>query len=132
MAIRTVHVVERVKAFRSAWAELAPSQSFGGLTLAQFMAATEGVLALRDEVDTARNLLLGKRVQRKDADEAANALMELVVNSVRGTPGFGSDSALYRAMGYTATSDRQSGLTRKGGSTPPPATEPTNSQGSAA
>jgi hypothetical protein len=36
------------------------------------------------------------------------------VNSVRGTPGFGPDSPLYRALGYVRKSERKSGLTRKG------------------
>jgi hypothetical protein len=57
--------------------------------------------------------LEGKKAARSDADLAANEVLDLVVNSVRGTPGFGQDSALYRALGYVRKSERKSGLTRK-------------------
>lgn len=36
----------------------------------------------------------------------------LVVNSVKGTPGFGEDSPLYEAMGNVRKSERRSGLSR--------------------
>ncbi len=41
----------------------------------------------------------------------------MVVNSVKGTPGFGPDSPLYRALGYIRKSERRSGLSRPGSST---------------
>jgi len=46
-----------------------------------------------------------------------------VVNSVKGHPSYGENSDLYRAMGYVTTTDRATGLTRKG-SVEQPAAEP--------
>ncbi len=40
-------------------------------------------------------------------------------SGVRADPNFGDDSGLIEAMGYTRTSERKSGLTRKAGSPPP-------------
>jgi hypothetical protein len=39
--------------------------------------------------------------------------LELVVNGVRADPEEGSNGALIEALGYTRTSERKSGLTRK-------------------
>ena len=54
-----------------------------------------------------------KRVETQAAIAEAAELLDLVVNSVKGTQGFGSDSALYRAFGYVRKSERKTGLTRK-------------------
>ena len=35
-----------------------------------------------------------------------------IVNGVRSAPGFGENSALYKAMGYVPKNDRRSGLVR--------------------
>jgi hypothetical protein len=66
---------------------------------------------------TLRTKLKGMRASQADVDQAANVLTDLVVNSVKGTPGFGQDSPLYSACGYVRKSDRRSGLTRKGAAT---------------
>lgn len=46
-----------------------------------------------------------------------------VVNSVKSHPTYGENSDLYRAMGYVTTTDRATGLTRKG-ATEQPVPEP--------
>jgi hypothetical protein len=61
-----------------------------------------------------RTKLRGMKASQADVDQAANELADLVVNSVRGTPGFGRNSPLYSAFGYVRKSERKSGLTRKG------------------
>jgi len=110
-------IVDRTETFRAAWRELAADTEFAGMTLAEFEVASAAPLNLRGEVVVLETKLGGKRTEMSIADSAANELLDLVVNSVRGTPGFGQDCALYRAFGYVRKSDRKSGLTRKGTAT---------------
>jgi hypothetical protein len=105
---------ERIATIRSAWKELAATASFAGMTLEEFSLNTENALQIRAEIESLERQLEGRKVDRAVADEAAGDLMELVVNSVKGTPSYGPDSPLYRAMGYVRKSERRSGLTRKG------------------
>lgn len=112
-----IETKERIQRFRVAWRELAAEQLFGGMTLAQFEAATEPPLALRGDIESLEKQLEGKKTSRKTADREALDLMDMVVNSVKGTPGFGPDSALYRALGYVRKSERRSGLSRTSSST---------------
>jgi hypothetical protein len=111
------NLVSRIGAFRVAWRDMAPEATFAGMSLAQFEEATQSPMRLRGEIVALERQWEGKKAERLIADSAANELLDLVVNSVRGTPGFGQDCALYRALGYIRKSDRKSGLTRKGGAT---------------
>lgn len=106
-------IVDRIETFRAAWRELAPDATFAGMSLAEFEGASAAPLVLRDEISDLELQLNGKKTERSIADGAAGELLSLVVNSVRGTPGYGEDSALYRAFGYVRKSERRSGLTRK-------------------
>lgn len=107
-------IVERIESFRVAWRELAPDATFAGMSFTEFEGAIAAPLSVRDEITAAAKQLEGKKTARSLADEAAREVLDLVVNSVRGTQGFGQDSALYRAFGYVRKSERRSGLTRKG------------------
>jgi hypothetical protein len=107
-------IVFRIESFRAAWRELAPEAIFAGMSLAQFEEAVAPPLELRRNILALDKQLNGLRTEKSKVDETANELLELVVNSVRGTPEFGADSALYRAFGYVRKSERKSGLTRKG------------------
>ena len=71
-------------------------------------------MQLRAEILALEKQLEGRKADRSLADDTVSELMDLVVNSVRGTPVFGPDSPLYRAMGYIRKSERRSGLTLKG------------------
>lgn len=84
------------------------------MTREQFEIAVAPALEKRKELLDLEKLLEGKRTERAQADKAAREVLELVVNSVKGTPGFGSDCKLYRAFGYVRRSERRSGLSRKG------------------
>ena len=106
--------VDRIQKFLAAWRELAPAATFAGMTLAEFEVAVSAPLNLRADIVALEKQLEGKRTAKSDADLAANSVLDLVVNSVRGTPGFGQDCALYRACGYVRKSERKSGLTRRG------------------
>ncbi|MDP3851658.1 MAG: hypothetical protein Q8Q59_14220 [Luteolibacter sp.] len=108
-------IVDRIESFRASWRDMAPDATFAGMTLAQFEVAIAAPLNLRGEIVALERQLEGKKAEKLIVDSAANELLDLVVNSVRGTPGFGQDCALYRAFGYVRKSERKSGLTRKGG-----------------
>ena len=96
----------------SAWKELAPTAQFAGLTLGEFEAKVEPSFTTRTEVSTLETQLKAVRQSRKNADEVSNEDALNVVNGVRSAPGYGENSALYRAMGYIPKNDRKSGLVR--------------------
>ena len=106
-------ITERIEVIRAAWKEIAPQESFAGMSLEQFETASEAPLRLRRDIQLQERQLEGLKADRALSDTAAARLLELVVSSVKGTPSFGSDSPLYRAMGYVRRSERKTGLTRK-------------------
>ncbi len=83
-------IVFRIESFRAAWRELAPEAIFAGMSLAQFEEAVAPPLELRRNILALDKQLNGLRTEKSKVDETANELLELVVNSVRGTPGFGA------------------------------------------
>lgn len=106
-------VTDRLERFEKVWEELAPELSFGGMTLAQFRAATQPSRDERSTIVSLDAMRSAAAKRREEADEASWKAIELVVNGVRGNPDFGSDSSLYRALGFVPKSERRSGLTRK-------------------
>lgn len=96
----------------NAWRELAPTAQFAGLTLAQFEAKVKPSFDTRTEVATLETQLSAARQSRKNADVVSNDDALNIVNGVRSAPGFGENSALYKAMGYIPKNDRKSGLVR--------------------
>ncbi|MEX1115006.1 MAG: hypothetical protein WEB53_07135 [Akkermansiaceae bacterium] len=114
-------IVGRIQLVRAAWGELAPDATFAGMTFAEFEEASVAPLSLRTAILAMEKQLEGQKTERSKADLAAAEVLDLVVNSVKGTPGYGRDSALYRACGYVRKSERKSGLTRKGSATLPDA-----------
>lgn len=106
-------MVERIKVFQAAWLENAPDAVFAGKTLAEFKVATKAPGELREEILGLEQQVGRRRVESLKAIVTAGEVLDLVVNSVKGTPGFGADSALYRSFGYIRKSERKTGLTRK-------------------
>jgi hypothetical protein len=102
-----------------AWTTIRPTKSFAGMTLEQFKTQVQPSLAARDQLTTLQSQATDSRMQRRQSDDASNALAQLVVNSVKGDPAEGEDGSLYAAMGYVPKGARRSGLTRKGQTTPP-------------
>lgn len=90
--------------------ELAPTVQFAGLTLAQFEAKVKPSYDIRTEVSTLETQLKAARQSRRNADIISNDDAFNIVNGVRSAPGFGENSALYKAMGYIPKNDRRSGL----------------------
>lgn len=107
------NVEERIERFANAWRTLAPDKSFGGMTLAQFEAACAPSLAARARIDTLQAQLKEAASDRDNADDVTLERMQRVVNGVRADPGEGTESPLYKALGYTPPSERKTGLTRK-------------------
>ena len=111
----------KVQKIASAWETLAPTKSFGGMTLAQFQAAVQPSQAARERIADLEAQVTQAQAERDRADEQSLAKAQLVVNGVIGDPTEGPDSALYEAMGYTRKSERKTGLTRRR-KTPPTTT----------
>ncbi len=113
MAKTNRNTVKRIAVFIAAWGKVAPDAVFAGMTLTEFKTAVADPVTIRRDITEMERQLKAKLAERSDADAAAETVLELVINSVRGTPGFGADSQAYRAFGYVRKSDRKSGLTRK-------------------
>ena len=111
----------RLERVVSAWQTLAPTKSFGGMTLAQFKTAVQPSFDARATVAILEDQLLAAQNGRDNADKASLDKVQLVINGVIGDPAHGPDSDLYEAMGYIRKSERQTGLTRKGNTPATPA-----------
>jgi len=117
-------IEEKLNKILTAWKTQAADKTFGGMTVEQFeavIAPSKNTRTQLAELDVQRTDVVNSR---DDADEVSLAKTAMVVASVVGDPNFGPDSSLYEAMGYTRKSERKSGLTRKGGGTPPVAPKP--------
>ena len=109
----TTNIPLQRERFLKAWREFAGDESFAGMNLAEFEAATAPSVSIRDELDQLRARQRGVLAQRRQTDKLSREMMQRVVNAVRASAGHGADSAMYRAIGYVPQSERGSGLTRK-------------------
>ena len=105
--------LEKITRVINGWETLAPDKTFGGMTLAQAKAAVKSSFDTRDELRVLESQQQAKQVDRDIADEASLRFVQRVVNGVVGDPEEGPDSDLYDSFGYTRTSERKTGLTRK-------------------
>ena len=96
----------------NAWETLAPTKSFGGMTLDQFKAIATPAQTARQRIADLESQMTQAINDRDAGDTAFLAKAQLVVNGVLADPSEGPDSSLYEAMGYTRKSERRSGLTR--------------------
>jgi membrane carboxypeptidase/penicillin-binding protein PbpC len=101
-----------INAITSAWATLAPTASFGGMTLAQYKAKVKPSLDARDLLDTLAKQVTSAQDARDNADVVSSDINQKVVKGVVGDADYGDDSDLYDAMGYVRKSERKSGLSR--------------------
>jgi hypothetical protein len=122
MAKRTYPpTAERIGIFLAAWREIAPQASFAGMTLAEFETQIAPLAESTRKLQALDAQYAAELKARDEADTAARDTLRLIANAVRGTPAYGEDSQLYRAMGFVPLSQRQSGLTRKGTAATAPA-----------
>lgn len=110
---------DRMTRFAGAWETMAPAKSFGGMTLAQFKARIKPSQDARAQLVILANQMTQTTEARDAADVASLDAMDLVVNGVRADPTEGDNGGLYKALGYTPQSERQTGLTRKKKTDPP-------------
>jgi hypothetical protein len=115
--------VEKLRGHTAKWELIAPAAEFGGMSLADFLAAVAESFNLRTRSAELEAELSANIARRAAADDTTNSKLKPVVNSVKGHPTYGENSDLYRAMGYVTTNDRATGLTRKG-ATEQPVPEP--------
>ena len=92
---------------------LAPDQTFGGSTSAEFEAQVNKSLAPRLRLEQIDDEKKQQQALRESEDKITMKQLQLIVNGVLADPEYGDDSALYEALGYVRKSDRKSGLTRK-------------------
>jgi hypothetical protein len=95
------------------WKNIAPDKTFGGMTLAEFEAQVNKSLAPRQRLVEIADEEIEQQALRDSEDTITLKNIEFVVAGVIADKDYGSDSALYEAMGYIRKSDRKSGLTRK-------------------
>ena len=105
--------------YLNAWETLAPTKSFGGMTLDQFKAVAATAQEARRRLADLEDQLTRAINDRDAADEVFGAKAQLFVNGVLADPTEGPDSSLYEALGFVRKSERKSGLTRKGGGSKP-------------
>lgn len=106
-------LIEKLLEILNAWKDIAPTESFGGMTLAEFETEVNKSLGVRAELVDLENQMTNKTQERDKTDDENWEKAQFVVNSVIGNPKFGKNSGLYEAMGYVSTAQRKSGLTRK-------------------
>ena len=89
------------------WEAVAPGESLGGMTLEEFKAATEPVVAERANLKRLRGDVSGAIARRNTADQIAKKIINRVIAGVKASPNFGPDSDLYRQLGYVPDIERQ-------------------------
>ena len=111
---RPKDIAEKIDKIINAWETLAPTKTFGGMTLSQFKEAVFPSKELRGLIETLETQLAQAIDQRDMADKNSTAIVQRVVAGVLADPTEGDDSPLYGAFGYTRRSERKTGLTHKG------------------
>ena len=106
-------IMEKLAKILEAWRNLAPSETFGGMTLTEFQDEIAKSVNVRSEIVELENQITNKTQERDIVDTSNWGKAQFVVSSVAGNPNFGKNSGLYEAMGYVPTDQRKSGLTRK-------------------
>ncbi|PYS89882.1 MAG: hypothetical protein DMF64_16425 [Acidobacteria bacterium] len=105
-------IEEKIDRMLTAWRTIAPTKSFGGMTLAQFEAVAAPSLASRQRINELEDETTREKASRDQADAAFMGTAQQVVAGVLADPTEGPDGALYEALGYTPKRDRKSGLHR--------------------
>jgi len=109
---------QKMDTMSNAWESLAPTKTYGGMTVTDFKAVIAPAKAARARLADLETQMTQALNDRDAADAVFLAKAQLVVNGVLADPTEGPDSSLYEAMGYTRKSERRSGLTRKGNNAP--------------
>ena len=101
-------LVEKLDMFKTAWITLAPQNKFASMTFSEFVTGTLPSLDIRASMACHSASIKAGISSRNHADKATRALINRVVAGVKADAVYGPDCALYRAMGFTPTSERKS------------------------
>lgn len=104
---------DRATKINDAWRQGAPTAKFMNISQTDFQAQLEDAAAADQEVADAEAQLAMKRAARDSKYAALGQQTVKVREGVEGSADHGADSQLYGAMGFTRSSERASGLTRK-------------------
>ena len=102
--------LQQIRKFTRAWERMAPNSVFYGMTLEQFKAVVRPSEEKRKELLDIEQQTRAITAERDAADRTSMQALRDVANGIRGDPTFGSDSALYAALGYV----RESAKRRRG------------------
>ena len=105
---RRLPLVGQLDKFKTAWSTLAPQNKFANMTFGEFVTGTLPSLDVRASQASHNATIKAAISERNHADKATRALINRVVAGVKADVVFGPDCALYRAMGFTPTSERKS------------------------
>jgi prophage DNA circulation protein len=111
----TKTVLQRREKFLTAWREHAPDATFAETSLAEFEAQTNNLDLVIQQMKAAQSKLDGFMLDRDKAVHELNEKMLLIAHGIRGTPQYGEDCSLYRALGFVPKSERKTGLKRNNG-----------------
>jgi hypothetical protein len=109
----SISLIEKTNEVLRAWETYAPQAAFADLSPQGFRDAVQPLIAIRQRIALLDQQRQGAMAARDIAEKELTILLQLVVDSIKGTPAYGKDSELYAAIGYVTRSARQSGLTRK-------------------
>ena len=101
-------LVGKLDKFKNAWSTIAPGNKFANMTFGEFVTGTLPSLDIRASQACHNATIKAAISERNHADKATTALVNRVVAGVKADVLFGPDCALYRAMGFTPTSERKS------------------------
>jgi flagellin-like hook-associated protein FlgL len=105
-------IQEELERYIAGISRLAPTKTFGGISLEDLKADRATLQAKDEKVEQDEATLEDSRVDRKNFYKAQEKRLELVKNGVIGDTEFGPDSALIGSMGFKRKSEYDSGLTR--------------------
>lgn len=106
-------LLTRLNRQAQAWEDLAASDEFAGLDLAEFREEVAGLQAARERLLAAQTALKSAIKSTRMATKRAMGVSKRVALGMKSHPTHGEDSELVRASGFVTTSERSSGLTRK-------------------
>ncbi len=116
-------LMTRLKKQEAAWSELAASDEFAGMSLADFQALIAQIEVAHSESIESAARLRGAFRARRVAEEKAMKMSKRLALAIKSHPNHGEDSPLIRASGFKAESEWRSGLTRRNRASDKPAME---------
>ena len=112
MANNPKSIEAKIRQAISAFETIAPTKSFGGMTLAQFKSGLGPSLDTRATLADLNNQIMQVTNQRDEADQISLELIQRFVAGILADPTEGPNSSLIEAVGRVRKIERASGLHR--------------------